>query len=76
MRTRKLPCPCFNLRNVGWKCDRYPEILSAIDQDGKFLGLLPLNIPKIQPGSSSTWIVGVQVEQSFRDSHKINDPIE
>jgi hypothetical protein len=48
-----------------WKCDRYPEILSAIDQDGKFLGLLPLTIPKIQPGSGSTWTVGVEEKPSF-----------
>jgi hypothetical protein len=52
-----------------WKCDRYPEILSAIGQDGKFLGLLPLDIPKIQPGSGSTWTVGVEVKPSFTNVH-------
>ena len=52
-----------------WKCDRHPEILSAISQDGKFLGLLPLNIPKIQADSASTWTVGVEVEASFTNVH-------
>ncbi|MEB3119661.1 MAG: hypothetical protein VKL41_00375 [Snowella sp.] len=48
-----------------WKCDRYPEILSAIDGDAKFLGLLPLNIPKVQASSSGTWTVGVDFGTSF-----------
>ena len=52
-----------------WKCDRHPEILSAINQDGKFLGLLPLNIPKIKPTGSSTWTVGIEVESSFTNVH-------
>jgi hypothetical protein len=42
-----------------WKCDRYPEILSAIDGDAKFLGLLPLSIPKVQASGAGTWTVGV-----------------
>jgi hypothetical protein len=42
-----------------WKCDRYPEILSAIDGDAKFLGLLPLSIPKVQAGNSNNWTIGV-----------------
>jgi hypothetical protein len=42
-----------------WKCDHYPEILSAIDGDAKFLGLLPLSIPKVQASSAGTWTVGV-----------------
>jgi hypothetical protein len=48
-----------------WKCDRYPEILSAIDGDAKFLGLLPLNIPKIQASSTDKWTVGVDFGTSF-----------
>jgi hypothetical protein len=48
-----------------WKCDRYPEILSAIDGDAKFLGLLPLSIPKIQASSTDKWAVGVDFGTSF-----------
>lgn len=48
-----------------WKCDRYPEILSAIDKDAKFLGLLPLAIPKNQASSAGTWTVGVDFGTSF-----------
>jgi hypothetical protein len=52
-----------------WKYDRHPEMLSAIDQDNKFLGLLPLNIPKFQANSASTWTVGVEIETSFTNVH-------
>jgi hypothetical protein len=48
-----------------WKCDRYPEILSAIDGDAQFLGLLPLSIPKVQAGNAGTWTVGVDFGTSF-----------
>lgn len=48
-----------------WKCDCYPEILSAIDKDGQFLGLLPLNSPKHQPSTTGTWTVGVDFGTSF-----------
>jgi hypothetical protein len=48
-----------------WKCDRFPEILSAIDKNGRFLGLLPLNTPKVQPSSTGNWTVGVDFGTSF-----------
>lgn len=48
-----------------WKCDRYPEILSAIDENAQFLGLLPLNIPKVQASSTGHWTVGVDFGTSF-----------
>ena len=48
-----------------WKCDRYPEILSAINKDGQFLGLLPLNIPQTQSSSVGTWTVGVDFGTSL-----------
>jgi hypothetical protein len=48
-----------------WKCDRYPEILSAIDGDAQFLGLLPLSIPKVQAGNSNHWTIGVDFGTSF-----------
>ena len=48
-----------------WKCDRHPEILSAMDQNSRFLGLLPLNIPPVQVGSAATWTVGVDFGTSF-----------
>ncbi len=48
-----------------WKCDRYPEILSAIDGDAQFLGLLPLTIPKVQASSAGTWTVGVDFGTSL-----------
>ncbi|PZV25946.1 MAG: hypothetical protein DCF12_12305 [Snowella sp.] len=48
-----------------WKCDRYPEILSAIDGDAQFLGLLPLSIPKVQASSAGTWTVGVDFGTSL-----------
>jgi hypothetical protein len=48
-----------------WKCDRYPEILSAIDGDAQFLGLLPLSIPKVQASGSGTWTVGVDFGTSL-----------
>ncbi|MFM7193136.1 MAG: hypothetical protein ACKOX2_20330, partial [Microcystaceae cyanobacterium] len=48
-----------------WKCDRHPEILSAMDQNSRFLGLLPLSIPPVQVGSAATWTVGVDFGTSF-----------
>jgi hypothetical protein len=48
-----------------WKCDRFPQILSAIDGEGRFLGLLPLTIPAIQASSAGTWTVGVDFGTSF-----------
>ena len=48
-----------------WKCDRYPEILSAIDGDAQFLGLLPLSIPKVQAGNSNHWTIGVDFGTSL-----------
>jgi hypothetical protein len=60
-----------------WKCDRYPEILSAIDKDAKFLGLLPLSIPQIQVGNAGTWTVGIDFGTSFTNIYVrkgINQP--
>ncbi|BFM40498.1 hypothetical protein [Synechocystis sp. LKSZ1] len=48
-----------------WKCERYPEILSAIDNEARFLGLLPLSIPQTQAGNAGTWTVGVDFGTSF-----------
>ncbi len=48
-----------------WKCDRHPEILSVMDKNARFLGLLPLNIPQVQVGNAATWTVGVDFGTSF-----------
>lgn len=48
-----------------WKCECYPQILSAIDNESQFLGLLPLRIPQSQAGNAGTWTVGVDFGTSF-----------
>ncbi len=48
-----------------WKCDRYPDILSAIDKNAQPLGLIPLKIPRPQGGNTTSWTVGVDFGTSF-----------
>ena len=48
-----------------WKCERHPDVLSAIGKDNQFLGFLPLTIPKIQASSAGSWTVGVDFGTSF-----------
>ncbi|NCJ06378.1 hypothetical protein GS597_07610 [Synechococcales cyanobacterium C] len=48
-----------------WRCDRYPEILEMMDRNGRILGLLPLNVPIVEPGAAQTWNVGVDFGTSF-----------
>jgi hypothetical protein len=48
-----------------WKCSVFPDILCAIDDNAKFLGLLPLIIPKVQHSGATTWTVGVDFGTSF-----------
>ncbi len=48
-----------------WKCERYPELLLIVDNNARYLGLLPLTVPKSLPGGASTWTVGVDFGTSF-----------
>lgn len=48
-----------------WKCDRYPDILSAIAKNAEPLGLIPLKIPRARGGNATTWTVGVDFGTSF-----------
>jgi len=48
-----------------WKCDSYPDILSAIDKNAQPLGLIPLKIPKAQGGHANIWTIGVDFGTSF-----------
>jgi hypothetical protein len=52
-----------------WRCDRYPDVLEAVDRDHRFLGLLPLTLPKPDPGAAQTWNVGVDFGTSFTNIH-------
>jgi hypothetical protein len=48
-----------------WQCDQFPDILAAIDNNARFLGLIPLKVPVAQVGSANTWTVGVDFGTSF-----------
>lgn len=48
-----------------WKCDRFPQILSAVDREGQFLGLLPISVPAPHSSGVGTWTVGVDFGTSF-----------
>jgi hypothetical protein len=48
-----------------WICERYPEILPVINNEGKCLGLLPLNIPEFKVGANKGWTVGVDFGTCF-----------
>ncbi|MFN9174637.1 MAG: hypothetical protein ACK58N_09020, partial [Synechocystis sp.] len=48
-----------------WQCDRYPDLLSAIDKNARPLGLIPLKVPRAQGGHTNSWTVGVDFGTSF-----------
>ncbi|AMA10806.1 hypothetical protein [Picosynechococcus sp. PCC 73109] len=59
-------------RNMGqqaryqyWECPQHPNILEAVNADGRPLGVLPLRIPRVQLGETREWTVGVDFGTSF-----------
>lgn len=59
------------IRNFGqekyhyWQCAQRPDILEAMNDDAKYLGMIPLKSSKPNQGESDTWTVGVDFGTSF-----------
>lgn len=48
-----------------WECKTHPTILSAVSDQGEYLGLMPLEIPDMQHQGTTQWTVGVDFGTSF-----------
>ena len=50
---------------IYWQCAQRPDILEAINDEAKYLGMIPLKSNKPNQGESDTWTVGVDFGTSF-----------
>ncbi|QFZ92222.2 hypothetical protein [Synechococcus elongatus] len=48
-----------------WRCENLPQVLVALDRDGRELGLLPLSQPSLMPSGAGQWTVGVDFGTSL-----------
>jgi hypothetical protein len=48
-----------------WQCTQRPDILEALNDDAKYLGMIPLSSSKLNQGVSDNWTVGVDFGTSF-----------
>jgi hypothetical protein len=59
------------VRNFGqekyyyWQSKQRPDILNAIDQNGKLLGIIPLKQTKLRQKQTDVWTIGVDFNPSF-----------
>jgi hypothetical protein len=59
------------IRNFGrekyhyWQCDQRPDILEAMSDEAKYLGMIPLKASQLQQGEADSWTVGVDFGTSF-----------